>query len=453
MTIFLVNDNNLYTVSSGDIADFHKNLPAIKHDLMMMKWVHPGKWQNIKRFERPKKWLIREVHGITNIIIYSEKDFKEKKKDKETLIDREQGPELVPFIRVPDAHGILLCRGENFDFEGDGGGERELWDPYEGQGDIRENYPYAPDVFTLDGKDYDLNHKIKSPKVNYNMPKYISKGRLWGTSPRMGFGTHFQKTEDPVRLEYEEAEKLYGGFYYPEYEWMDSGMPGAGYYDIALEANHWFDFCEDDGNWQSQSITQVSFKGNPVGPQGHGISVAVDHDITSVGDSYQIMAWGAASNMTDIWGCIIQRQVFSSSWFWYPGMYFCGDDPLGVGTIVGEYSGSYYNEFRYIDSFGANKLLDTQDGKNGYGYGFVKLYIYGTEKAPKPVFCFNFYTPVNATNLKIAGLADNGKVTLTDISTLKDKDGNVYTHPYGQNHLGIVSIDNFLSRSKITLTE
>lgn len=339
---------------------------------------------------------------------------------------------IVPFIRVPDAHGVLLCKYNTPD-ELNYDGPYELWDPYDGLGDIRENYPYAPVSFTTpNGRmTVTLNNRIKSPHGGFGLPDLV-----YGP---LGEAEHAESiTYAEERTERTSGPFLWGGLFYPGYEWLDFEMPGEGYYGIDLASSRWFDYCNDDGNWKAGATTQVTFNGNPVGPMGRGTSTAVDHDITSVGDSYSVMAWGAASNMVNSWACIVRRKVFNSHWYWYPGMYFCEGNAPGVGTVVGEYSGTYYNEFRYIDSFGANKLLDTQQGKNGYGNGFVKMY----EIGERTVFAFNFYTPTNNTNLKLAGLAEDGKVTVTDITNLVDKDGNTYTHPYGQNHLGIVTFEN-----------
>jgi len=133
----------------------------------------------------------------------------------------------------------------------------------------------------------------------------------------------------------------------------------------------------------------------------------------------------------------------TSTWGWYPGETFCTEDPMGVGTWVGEYTGTYTHEFVFIDSFGSEKVIDTVVGKSAIGAGFVKMYEFGD----RTVFTFNFYS--STTGGKFAGLAENGNVTVTDISTLVDKDGNSYSQPIGQNHVGLVLFEYLIPHERV----
>ena len=112
--IFLIHGGVKYTVKSGNVNDFHNNLPAIKGDIGNMKATHSGLQQ--KSFSRPGKWDIKEVFGDTSVKIYGGEEIfptpsKEDKRKEPTTVSM-----LVPYLRAPDGNGILLnTTGLNFD--------------------------------------------------------------------------------------------------------------------------------------------------------------------------------------------------------------------------------------------------------------------------------------------------------------------------------------------------
>ena len=419
--IILVKDGVKYLILSGDANDFHNNLPTIKADIANMRSIYPNsqRW-----FNRPDKWTIQEQFGITTVKIYGEKvEHKEEKKlqrKEETFL-----MDAIPFLRVPDAHGCLLCLGD-FDYNP----PYELWDPYEGQGDIRENYPYAPVTYvTPSGNGITLNRKIRSVNRGKNLPSFC-KG--WSN---LG--------EYNLFISYNEVKKLWGGMYHPDYPWYSGEFDN--YYGMDLLYQGGLDWCDDDGNWGASSTTQVTFNGNPVGPVYAIQSIASENIVTTTGSWIEIVAYTPASNYTDKWGCIVHVLQATSFWEWYPGETFCTEDPMGAGTWVNEYSGNYAHEFAFIDSYGSNQVIDTSTNKSAIGAGLVKMHEFGE----RTVFTFNFYSLT--TGGKFAGLAENGNVSITNIATLIDKDGNSYSQPLGQNHLGLVLFKDMTAREKIIL--
>jgi hypothetical protein len=88
--IYLVHDKVQYTVESGDVNDFHRNLPEIKADIQAMRDCSdsPQKWGF-----KPNKWDIVEQHGITTVNIYGGREEEEEEErdieeEEEAIIDK-----------------------------------------------------------------------------------------------------------------------------------------------------------------------------------------------------------------------------------------------------------------------------------------------------------------------------------------------------------------------------
>jgi len=410
----MTHDGVFYRVESGDASDFHNNLPAMKADINNMRVIHTGeqKW-----FKREDKWSIRECFGFTEVLVHGGKK-EHKEVDKLKIKEKQYLIMPVPFIRVPDAHGILLALGD-FNYEG----TLELWDPYEGQGDIRENYPYAPVTYTTaSGKEIQLDRKIATVNIGSNLPDFAI---AWAVS--MG-------GYDPL-ITYEEPDKLWGGMYHPDYPWYSDAFEN--FYGVSLGTSRDSWSCTDDGNWSGSQSSWITFLGEVVSDVAHYNNTAVDHMVTSQGDEWSIVAYTPASNYSNKWACIAKYVIRYSLWEWYPGFHFCGAPPGYLGMTYGtnEYQIEYSSttQYIYMDYTGARIVLDTiADTRSVIGAGLVKMYEFGD----RTVFCFNFYCLT--TGSRMAGLVENGQGAVTDITNMIDKDGNNYAQPLGQNHVGLV---------------
>lgn len=359
---------------------------------------------------------------------------------------------FVPYLRTPNGEGILLCVG------GEGFSARRYvkFDPYERTKGC--NYEYAPYAYPVtvdnDISPYSvyeelpelqegerlLQFMLRDDHIKRNIPKDL-RGILGGdvTDVTLEEPWFYGRWQGPAyyhkQLTQNQIDNGITEYYLYNAEWWEWNYEGGEQpftYDYLIDLNpHSQEIDEDpyDNTWEYWGWTSINYGDIVVKAEVMVHSTSVSALVVSQGERYPgtlAWCWAYDGEPDGNWAVIYQYNYIDASWWWW------GDPP---GTFVGPgvYSNSY-TELRYCDSTGLDFLIKSGTGTTGKG-GVLKMYEYEGQI----VTVFNIYDSSYHT-FNRAYYIYNGQVTMTDITSLVDTDGNEYEHPWQQNMLGILAL-------------
>lgn len=447
-SIYIVKNGVKYTVRSGDANDFHQNEPTILGDIANMEASH-GEGVEQMQFNRPGKWKIKKTFGEISVELYGGA-VRGKKGDIHAEERITYISKFIPYLRTPNGEGILLCVGG----EGYTADEYVKYDPY---GRTKGcNYEYAPYIYPVtednDISPYSVYEELPAVQDRDQLLEFMIRGDVVKPPPGLGglVGA------DDVSLKLEEPY-WYGRWWGPAYYNKQERPEGVEDYEL-YNAEYWewnyeegeqpftYDYLIDirirseedddpfrlseytgDNTWEYWRWTSIYYGDIEVKPEVLVHSVSIEGIVVALGTEYPTtLAWCWAYNDEGggdaKWAVIYDIHYVDVSYEWY------GDPP---GTFVFPIYSYGHHEIRYCDYTGADHLLEYDRSMAGLA-GVLKMYEHGDET----VIVFNYYD--YSEQWYKAGYVKDGEMTITDIGSLDDTEGNHYDHPNLQNMLGVL---------------